>query len=132
MALLPQELTGSQKGGGVLELPTHNIAPLVQVQREVTVGPDPLGKERVHNCLRGGADGQGLGQVRGTTTSHPCHLRSETFNVFLLRIECALAGKHREIRVLSAPLLELTVKEGLNLLPYAIGPGAQDVTAGDI
>lgn len=57
VALLPEELSGSEKRLGVLELPPNNRVPLVQLQRQVTMASDPFGVVRVHNSFRRGTDG---------------------------------------------------------------------------
>ena len=56
VALLPQELTGSQERLGVLELPSHNGVPLVELEGKVTVTSDPLGIVWVHDGFRSRAD----------------------------------------------------------------------------
>jgi hypothetical protein len=42
VALLPQELAGTDERGGVLELPSHDVCPLVEAQEQVSVASDPL------------------------------------------------------------------------------------------
>jgi len=51
MALLPEELSCSDEGGWVLELPSDDIGPLVEEQWEVSMGSDPLCIGWVHNGL---------------------------------------------------------------------------------
>ena len=46
--LAPQELAGAEEGDRVFELPSHDVAPLVQPERQVSVAADPLGVQRVH------------------------------------------------------------------------------------
>jgi hypothetical protein len=43
VALLPQELSGSEERLRVLELPSDDRVPLVELEREVSVRVDPLG-----------------------------------------------------------------------------------------
>lgn len=47
VALLPQELARADEGRRVLEFPAHHIGPLVQPQRQVPVGPDPLQRPHI-------------------------------------------------------------------------------------
>ena len=57
MSLLPQELAASDEGRRVLELPTDDIGPLVELERQVAVAADPLGVVRVHHlwgCVASG------------------------------------------------------------------------------
>ena len=42
--LLPQELAGADERRRVLELPSHDVGPLIQAQREVAPGADPVGE----------------------------------------------------------------------------------------
>ena len=44
VAFLPEELAGSEEGLGLLELPAHDVAPLVELEREIAVRLNPLGK----------------------------------------------------------------------------------------
>jgi hypothetical protein len=76
VALLPEEFTGTEERLRVLEFPSDDRVPLVELEREITVGLDPLcvvweelgsmigvGKLRhtgIHNGFRGRADGDGL------------------------------------------------------------------------
>ena len=52
----------------------HNVVPLVELEREVPVGLDPLGVGGIHNGLAGGSDGYGLRQLAVTRPRHPGHL----------------------------------------------------------
>lgn len=63
VALLPEEFAGPQERSGVLELPANHIAPLVDLQRQVSMAANPFGEEGVHDRFTGGADGDGLGQI---------------------------------------------------------------------
>ena len=60
VALLPEELTGSNEGSWVLELPADNVRPLVYLEGQVSMGVDPLLKGWVNDGLRGGSDGDRL------------------------------------------------------------------------
>ena len=60
VSLLPKEFPSSQKWGGVLELPSNDVTPLVELEGKVAVGRYPVAEGRVHDGLGGGADGNGL------------------------------------------------------------------------
>jgi hypothetical protein len=51
MALLPQELSGSNERSRVLELPTHDISPLVKAKGQISVRVNPLGIAGIHDSL---------------------------------------------------------------------------------
>lgn len=55
MAFLPQELQGADERLGA-HLPAMHICPLVELERQISVALNPLGKHVVHHCLRGGPD----------------------------------------------------------------------------
>jgi len=59
VSLLPKELRGSQEGAGT-ELPTKDVGPLVDLERQITVGGDPVTEGVPNYSLRGGADDEGL------------------------------------------------------------------------
>lgn len=69
VTLLPQELSGSEERLGVLELPTDDGVPLVELEGQVTVTSDPLGVVGVHDSLRRGTDSDLLLQRGGTTVA---------------------------------------------------------------
>ena len=52
MAFLPQELSRPDERSWMLELPSDNIGPLIELQRQISVRMDPFAKGWVHNCLR--------------------------------------------------------------------------------
>lgn len=132
MALLPEELSGSDEGSGVLELPSHNVGPLVQFYRKVSVTLDPVGVGRVHDRLACGSDSNGLSKVRLTRFGNPGDLRSKPFNVVLLYLQRLFGNKHGEVGVLDSVCLDELVEEDLNFLPDRVGPGSQNVATRDI
>lgn len=69
VALLPQELSSSEERLGVLELPTDDGVPLVELEGQVTVTSDPLGVVGVHDSLRRGTDSDLLLQRGGATVA---------------------------------------------------------------
>ncbi len=74
VALLPEELTRSNKGRGMLKFPTDDIRPLVKQQWQVTIRVDPLCKARVHYGFTRGADSDRLGKFTLATLSYPGNL----------------------------------------------------------
>ena len=130
--LLPQKLARADERRGVLELPSHDVAPLVELQREVAVGPDPVGDHGVHHRLGRGTDRDGALEFRLPASRHPRHLGREIFDVILLRLQSRLGHEQREVAVLHPFLLDLRVEEILDLLPHGVRPGTQDVASGDV
>jgi len=51
VALLPQELSCSDERSWMLELPSDDICPLVQLQRKISMTLDPFSICRVHDGL---------------------------------------------------------------------------------
>lgn len=132
VALLPQELSSSQEGLGVLELPSHNRVPLVELERQVSVRSHPLGVVGVHDGLGGGSNGDGLLEVGVTGLGDPRDLRGKTLDVVLLLLQNSGRHKHGEVGVLDAQLLDLDVEPLLDLLPHKVGGGSHDVAAGHV
>ena len=64
VALLPEELRRAQQDAGT-ELPAHDVGPLVDQQRQVAIGVDPLRERAADDRLGGGADDEGLGELAG-------------------------------------------------------------------
>ena len=132
VAFLPEELAGPEEGGRVLELPPDDVAPLVELEGQVPVAPDPLGEGRVHDGLRGRPDGDGDLEVRGAGLGDPGDLWGEAFDVALLGAQGLLADEHREVGVFDPQPLDVSVELLLDLLPDRVGPRAQDVAARDV
>ena len=84
MAFLPEELARTEEGGWVLELPADHVGPLIDLEREITVGANPLGKCGVHNGFGSGADGDRLLHVALARLGHPRDLRGKAFDVVSL------------------------------------------------
>ena len=91
----------------------HNVVPLVQFDGQISVRLDPLGIGRVHDCLRGGPDGDGLGQLSFSGSGDPGHFRREICDVVFFLLQGGLGHEDGEVAVLHAQLLDLTVEEGL-------------------
>lgn len=77
----------------------HDVVPLVEFERQVVVGLDPLGVGRVHDRLAGRTDGDGLGQLRLAGARHPGHFRSKVGDVVLLLLPPTTESHIRNDRV---------------------------------
>ena len=66
VSLLPKELSGPGEGSWMLELPSDDIGPLVQLEWKVSVALDPVGIGWVHDCLAGWTNGDWLAQIAAT------------------------------------------------------------------
>jgi hypothetical protein len=56
VSFLPQEFSSSKKGGCLFGFPSHNAVPLVEAERKVAVGANPLRVIGIHDCFRCGTD----------------------------------------------------------------------------
>ena len=128
MALLPKELSRSNKWSWMLELPPDNVTPLVHKHGQVSVRSDPFGKGWIHDCLRGGSDSNWLLQIALSTLGYPGDLSSEPFHMLFLFAERLFCDKHWEVAILHAIILEPLVHEALNLLPDKVRNRSQNIT----
>lgn len=55
----------------MLELPANDVAPLVDLQWEVTMRLDPLGEGRIHDGFAGWTEGDRFRQIRVARLRHP-------------------------------------------------------------
>lgn len=106
-------LPGSNKRSGVLEFPTNDVGPLVELQGQVTMRLDPLSVCRVHNRLGSGTHCNGFGEISTAALSNPSDFRRETFNVILLLVQRFLGDEHGEVSILHIVLLDDIVEEFL-------------------
>lgn len=132
VSLLPQELSASEEGNRVLELPTNDVRPLVELEGKISVGSDPLSKGWVHDGLASGANGDGFLHFALARSRHPSDFRSKVFDVLLLGGQSLLGHQEREVRVLHSELLDASVEVLLNLFPNGISVGSQDVASRDV
>lgn len=63
MALLPKELSGSDKRSRVFKLPTNNVSPLVELEGQVSMGFNPISVGWVHNGFTRWPNGNRLSQI---------------------------------------------------------------------
>ncbi|CAB4711194.1 unannotated protein [freshwater metagenome] len=71
VAFLPQELASPQKQSGS-KLPTHHIRPLIQQERQVSIGLNPFGHVLADNRFRGGPHNHRLIEFLASAMSHDC------------------------------------------------------------
>ena len=122
VALLPEELAGAQEHPRP-QLPAHDVGPLVDEERQVPIGADPLGEEVADDGLRGGPHHVGLLQLLAPRVGHHRELGREPLHVLGLLLEEAHRDEQREVGVLVAGLLEAPVEIGLDLLPDGVAVG---------
>lgn len=99
VTFLPKELSCSDEWGGMLELPTDNVSPLVETQRKVSVRFDPLAIAGVHDGLRCRSDGDGLWKIGLARLCDPSDLWGESLDVILLLGEGGIGYKHGEVAI---------------------------------
>mmetsp|Transcript_47042 Transcript_47042/g.134651 ORF Transcript_47042/g.134651 Transcript_47042/m.134651 type:complete len:213 (+) Transcript_47042:1006-1644(+) len=139
VALLPQEL-GTAQEWPCPHLPTHNVDPLVHLQRQVCVAFDPLAIHVPHDSLGGGSHHERLGELAirihvdtrklhfaiwthfgrhrlEPVVSHDGTLLGEALHMCSLLRQEADRDQKREVRVLHAHFSELRVHEPLDVLP---------------
>ena len=122
---LPQELRGAQEDSRP-QLPTHDVGPLVEDQREIAVAVDPLGHVLADDGFACRADGKRLGQLLASAVGHDGELRTESLDVVGLALEEAHRDQQREVRVLSSRGLDPLVDLGLHPLPHRVAVGPDD------
>lgn len=116
----------------MLELPSHNVSPLVQSKGKISVTLDPVGISGIHDGLTGGPNGNRFCKIALAWLRDPSNLGSETLNVLFFSLECLFGNKHREVSIFDSMLFYEHIEESLNIFPNSISPGPQDVTAWDI
>ena len=121
--LLPEELGRPQEQPRDL-LPAHDVRPLVDQDREIAPGLDPLRVHRADDRLGGRADDEPLLEHLVAALRHPRDLRREALDVLRLPHQEALGNEEREVRVDVPGRLEAAVEPLLHQLPdrVAVGP----------
>lgn len=71
----------------MLELPSDNVIPLIQLERQITMGLDLACKMRVHGSFTGRSNGDRLLKVRLSAFGNPSNFSGETLQVFLLTLQ---------------------------------------------
>ena len=125
MTLLPQELRGPQEETGS-HLPTHDIGPLIDQQRQITVGLNPIAVGIPDDCLRSGTDDVRLFQFLATSVGDHGQFGGEALHVLRFLFEETLGDQHREVGVDVPGLLEHAVENRLHLFPDPVSVGLDD------
>ena len=102
VALLPEELAGAQEEARP-QLPADHVRPLVEQQRQVAVGVDPLRHLLAEDRLAGRPHDDRLGQLLAAGDRHHRQLGAEALDVLGLALQVALRDQQREVDVLGAP-----------------------------
>lgn len=129
VSFLPQKLSASDEGSRILELPSHDVAPLVELQGKISVSADPLREARVHDRLACGTDCNRDFEIRASGFGHPCDFRCESCHMLLLFAQGFLVHEEWEVGVVDSHGLDLCVQEALDGFPDGIGPWSKDVAA---
>ena len=128
--LLPEELGGAQEEPRA-HLPAHDVGPLVDQQRQVAIGADPLAVHVPDDGLRGRANDQRLVQLLAAAVRHDRQLRREALDVLGFLLQEAERDEQREVGVDVTGLLEAPVERRLDILPEGVAVGPDDHAALD-
>ena len=130
VALLPEEFGRAQERPRHL-LPSDDVRPLVDEDRQIAPGLDPLRVHRADDGFRGRTDDQLLLELFRASFRHPGHLRREAFDMLGLAHDQALGNEQREVRVDVPGLLEAPIEILLNQLPDGVAVRTDDHAALD-
>ena len=128
VTLLPEELGGAEERTGGL-FPTNNVAPLVVELRQVAVGLNDILVVLAEKSLGGRTDDKSFGELVLSADGYDRALGSKARNVIGFLLQKRLGDEHRHIYVLVTELLELGVKDALDILPDRVSVGADDHTS---
>mmetsp|Transcript_16690 Transcript_16690/g.27253 ORF Transcript_16690/g.27253 Transcript_16690/m.27253 type:complete len:413 (+) Transcript_16690:299-1537(+) len=132
MTLLPQKLPRSQKRGGVLKLPPNHITPLIQLEGQIPMTSNPIGKRWVHDSFTSWPHGNWCRQIPLPTLGNPCHLGGEPLHMILLLFQSIFTNKHWKIGIFYIQFTNLDIEPILNQFPNFVTPWTQNVTSGYI
>ena len=136
VAFLPEELSGAEEKTWA-HLPAHDVAPLVDEQRQIAVAFHPAGEGSTDDRLRSWTNHKRLGQFAGgdhldrairlllrfeTMMRDHRTLGGETFGMLRLFFEITQRNQQREIGVHMAGGLELRIELALDVFPQAVTP----------
>ena len=116
----------------MLELPTNDVVPLVQLHWQVTIRLNPFGVGWIHDGLAGGTNGDWLGQIALTGLGDPGDLWREVSNMGLLSLESSLGDEDWEVAVLDAEFLDFAIEKVLDLFPDEVGRWTENVASRDV
>ena len=139
MPLLPEKFRGAQKEPGP-QLPANHVGPLVDQDRQIPIGLNPLGIGLTDDRLTGRPDDQGLFQL-ARRLQPPLGIRfeammgndsaflREALDVLGFPFQVAHRNKQRKVGVDVPSLLEHPIKNTLHVFPDGITPGLNHHTA---
>ena len=136
MAFLPQEFAGAQEHAGA-HFPTHDIGPLVELERQVAPALHPARHGIADDRFRRRPDDQRLFQLgfgvgdqsailardQPVMRDHR-HFLGKAFDMFGLALEIRQRDEDREIGVFMARRLDPVVEQALHPFPDAEAPRA--------
>ncbi len=128
VSLLPQELGSTQEEHGAL-LPAHDVVPLIDEQRQITVALHPLGITVPNDCLAGRANGQRLFELFAAAACDPGDLWREACDVLGLALKEATRDEQRKVGIDDIRLFEARVQQALHILPDGIPIGTDNHAA---
>ena len=142
VAFLPEEFGGAQEDARA-HFPAHDVGPLVDQNREVAIGLDPLRVARADDRLGGRADDQRLGQRTGrnhfavgidleAVMGDDGAFLGEAFDVLGFLLHVTERDEEREIGVAMPGRLEHGVERALHVFPDAVAPGFDDHAAAHV
>src|SRR4051794_12304863 len=122
MALLPQELRRAQEQAWA-QLPAHDVRPLVDLERQVTVTRDPARERRVDDRLGGRTHDYGLGQVLSTGDGDDRQLGAEasTCSASRCRKSSGISNGKYAFRAPLALMRSSRARCSSSQMPYAQG-----------
>lgn len=112
----------------MLELPSHNVGPLVESKRKISMALDPICVSGIHNGLTCGSNCDRFSEITFTRFSNPGNFGSESLNVFFFSFEGFFGNKHWEVSVFYSVLFNQGIEKLLYFLPDAITPGSENIT----
>ena len=130
VAFLPEEFRRPQKQARA-HFPANDIRPLIDQQRQVAVGLNPVAVGIPDDRFGRRPHNQRLFQLLPAGVRHDRHFGSEAFDVLGFLLQKALGNEHREIGVLMSGFLEHAVERLLHLFPDGIAVGTNDHAALD-
>src|SRR5215469_16873003 len=95
MSLLPEEFRGTQKQCRAF-LPAHDVVPLIDEQRQVTVALNPFREAISNNSLARWANGQRLLQLFTAPTGNPGHFGRKTLYMLSLAFKKTARNEQRK------------------------------------
>ena len=132
MTFLPKELSSSDEWSRMLELPSHNVRPLIQLNGKISVTLNPFSIGRVHNGLTGWSDRNMLCKITLSWFCNPGNFRSKTFNMIFFDFKWFFRDKHWEVCILNSICFNKFIEEILNFFPNRVGPGSQNIATWNI